>query len=69
MSEPLQDLRTKVSPLTNVVLEARARATGRDKAEIAREVLHAWASVEYEAASVMQRLAAVEGIAAASKGR
>lgn len=39
MSEELKDLRTKVTRRTNAVLEALNRATGRDKSEIAREIL------------------------------
>ena len=62
MSTPLIDFRGKISPETHVVLEALNRATGRDKSEIAREVLHRFALEQLHAASVMQRLANAEGV-------
>lgn len=68
MSLPLIDFRGKVSVETHVALEALSRATGRDKSEIARDVLHAWASEQLHAASIMQRLAAAEGVSAACQG-
>lgn len=61
MSQELRDFRGKVTPETDAVLEALNRATGRDKSEIAREVLHRWAAEQLEAAKVMVRLAAGEG--------
>lgn len=69
MSEPLRDLRTKVTTATDVALEAHARATGADKSEIAREVLHRWALQQLEISRVMHRLAHAEGISGASEGR
>lgn len=68
MSLPLRDLRARVSVETDVVLESLHRATGKEKAEIAREVLHEWASRQLDAASVMQQLSAVEGISRERKG-
>ena len=62
VSTPLIDFRGKISPETHVVLEALNRATGRDKSEIAREVLHRFALEQLHAASVMQRLANAEGV-------
>lgn len=72
MSLPLRDLRAKVTPETWCVLQARARATGLDYSEIVREVLHRWAAVEMQAASVLPRLLAaegVEGLAGGTMGR
>lgn len=61
MSVELKDFRGKVTPRTDAVLEALNRATGRDKSEIAREVLDKWAADQLHAASLMQRLAGSEG--------
>ena len=43
MSIPLIDLRAKVTPEADAVLEAIQRATGKDKSEVVRDVLHKWA--------------------------
>ena len=40
MSAELKDFRGKITSETDAVLEAINRADGRDKSEIAREVLH-----------------------------
>ena len=68
MSAPLIDFRGKITTETHVVLESLSRATGRDKSEIAREVLHRYALEQLHASSVMQRLAAAEGVSAAGLG-
>jgi hypothetical protein len=68
VSLPLRDFRGKVTVETDVVLEALHRATGKEKSEIARDVLHEWASRQLDAASVMAKLSVVEGIARESKG-
>ena len=69
MALELRDLRTKVTIETDLALEALARATCKDKAEIAREVLHRWALQQVDAASILQRLMTAEGVAGASQGR
>lgn len=61
MAADLKDLRAKVTPRTNAVLEALNRATGRDKSEIAREILDKWAAEQIHAASLIDRMLAVEG--------
>lgn len=43
MSEPLRDVRTKIASRAWAFLEAESRATGREQAEILRELIHAWA--------------------------
>lgn len=50
------------------MLEARAHVTGKDRQEIARDVLHQWALQEIDAASVAQKCLEREGLAAASAG-
>lgn len=62
MSAPLKDFRGKITPETWVVLEAMQRTDGRDHSEIVRDVLHKWALQQLSAATVMTKLAAVEGI-------
>lgn len=61
MSEPLKDFRAKITNEADCVLEALNRATGRDKSEIAREVLHNWALGQIQAASLIKRFLRDEG--------
>lgn len=68
MSLPLRDLRAKISVEADIALEAIHRATGKEKSEIAREVLHGWALQQLDAASVMAKLVVVEGIARERQG-
>lgn len=62
MSTPLKDFRGKISTETDAVLEALNRTTGRDKSEIARDILHKWAVEQIHAASVMHQLLESEGL-------
>lgn len=62
MSEPLKDLRAKVTPETDAVLEAVARASGRDRSEIVREILHDWAIEEIDKASMVHKMLRAEGL-------
>jgi hypothetical protein len=57
----LKDLRAKITPRTNAVLEALNRSTGRDKSEIARDILDKWAADQIHAATLIDRMLAVEG--------
>lgn len=75
MSAELHDFRCKISPETDAVLEALSRSTGKDRCELAREVLHRWAAQEIESAKLIHRMLAREGgtgalhgLPAASKG-
>ena len=68
MSLPLIDLRAKVTPEADAVLEAIQRATGKDKSEVVRDVLHKWAMNEIHAASVLQSILQREGLSGASGG-
>lgn len=63
MSAELKDLRTKITVETNCWLEAEARATGRDKAEIAREVLHQYALRKIRESEILEGLLKAEGLA------
>ena len=68
MSLPLIDLRAKVTPEADAVLEAVQRATGKDKSEVVRDVQHKWAMNEIHAASVLQSILQREGLSGASGG-
>jgi hypothetical protein len=63
MSIDLKDFRGKITPEAHVALEAEARVSGRDRTEVAREILHVWAARQLHAASVLHGLATAQGIA------
>lgn len=67
-SGDLKDFRGKVTPETDAVLEAMNRVTGRDKSEIAREVLHKWAAEQIHLAIVLDERLRAEGLRAIGKG-
>jgi len=69
MSVELKDFRGKITPETDAVLEAINRTTGKDKSEIAREILHKWASDQIDVASVLDTLLRREGIAGIGGGK
>ena len=68
MSIPLVDLRAKISVEADAVLEAVHRATGKDKSEVVRDVLHKWACSEIHAAMMLQTILQREGITTPDKG-
>lgn len=68
MSVELKDFRGKITPEIDVALEAEARVSGRDRADIAREILHAWAVKKLHEASVLSGLALAQGIAGSNSG-
>lgn len=68
MSAELRDFRGKITDETYLALEAEARAFDRDKADIAREVLHAWALKKIHEATVLARLLRGKGVTSAAKG-
>ena len=61
MSAELKDFRGKITTETDAVLEAINRVEGRDKSEIAREVLHEWAVRQIHVATLVARLHKGEG--------
>lgn len=68
MAIELKDFRGKITGETDCVLEAINRVTGRDRSEIAREVMHRWALEEIEKHSVLTRLLRSEGLLRESEG-
>ncbi len=65
---PLKDFRGKITIEADCVLEAESRTTGRDRAEIVREILHEWALRRIEVHTVLQRLLRAEGLTGALEG-
>jgi hypothetical protein len=63
MAAPLKDFRGKVTAETDCVLDAVARTSGKDKAEIAREILHDWALMRIAEHSLLGPLLRAEGLA------
>jgi len=61
MSEPLKDIRTKVSSKCWALIEAESRASGREQAEVLREILHRWADERHRLVTVAQQLLRVTG--------
>ena len=68
MGVELKDYRGRITPEADCVLEAQARATGRDRQEIAREVLHRWALEQIHAANVLHRQLRAEGLSGIDGG-
>lgn len=61
MSQELKDFRCKLTSRADAVLEAMNRASGKDKSELAREVLDKWAVEQIHAATLITRLTKGEG--------
>jgi hypothetical protein len=61
MSEPLHDLRTKVSTRTRCFLEAESRATGKDVSELVRVILNDWSAMRLHVHIEAHKLLASEG--------
>lgn len=68
MSLPLIDLRARITNRTDAVLEARHKSSGKDKSELAREVLDAWAESEIHASNILQSTLKREGIVGEAEG-
>lgn len=62
MAIELKDLRAKITPEADAVLEAFNRVDGKDKSEIVRDVLHSWALEHIRRASLMDSMLRVEGL-------
>lgn len=68
MADELRDLRARISVETDAVLDAVCRSEGRDRSEIAREVLHAWALQKIAFADSLARRLEAEGISGSRDG-
>jgi len=72
MSAELKDLRAKISARTWCFLESESRATGKDIAELVREILGDWAAIRLVAHIEASKLLHAEGelgIAAGTAGK
>lgn len=67
MSDPLRDMRAKITTEADAVLDAMHRATGLDKSEIVRNVLHDWATSKINEASLVRHCLQAEGLVALSE--
>lgn len=68
MSAELKDFRTKISVETDAWLEAVSQATGRERQEIARDLLHEEACRYIHAATVLDRHLRAQGVAGIGEG-
>lgn len=68
MSAELQDFRAKITSETHCALEAVSRSSGRDRSEIAREILHKWALEQIHGATVLHKLLQAEGLSGIAEG-
>ena len=59
----LIDIRLKLSPLCNQVLETHTRADRRDKNEVAKAAVESWAAAETHRSILVMRLTRGEGSA------
>lgn len=65
----LIDSRCKLTADSNQMLEAHARATGKDKSELIREIVHDWYEAEFRKYQMIHRLVGrSKGAAAAPEG-
>lgn len=58
----LRDYRGRISVLADVAIDAEAKSTGRERQEIVREILDAWAVQKVHAASLLQAALDAEGL-------
>lgn len=68
MAEELRDLRARISVETDAVIDTIARAEGRDRSEIVREVLHLWALQKIAFADSLAKRLEAEGISGSAEG-
>lgn len=68
MASELKDFRGKITLETDCAVEAESRASGKERQEIVREILHEWAVRRIDGASVLHRLLRAEGLAGIAEG-
>lgn len=62
MADELRDVHTKVNVETDALIDAIARVTNKERAEIARDVLHRWASEQLAIHSLTAKRLEAEGV-------
>lgn len=65
----LTDLRTKITSRTAQVMAAINHASGRERSQIAREVLDKWAAQQIHASMIIQRMTRGKGTDGDSSGQ
>lgn len=68
MADELRDLRVKITVHTDAVLDALAQVSGRDRNDVAREVLDNWAADRIHEATLIDRRLKAEGLLALGEG-
>jgi len=68
MACELKDFRGKITLESDCALEAESRASGKERQEIVREILHDWAVRRIGGASVLHRLLRAEGLPGIAEG-
>lgn len=68
MADELRDLRAKITVQTDAALDAHSRVSGRDRTDIAREILHKWALEQVAIATLLDARLRAEGMGAAEEG-
>jgi hypothetical protein len=61
MSEPLNDVRTKVDSITFAFIRAEARARGVEPAVVMRDILHVWGAEKHRSFKCAHNLLRAEG--------
>lgn len=68
MADELRDLRVKITVATDAVLDAIAQVGGRDRNDVAREVLDKWAADRIHESSLIDKRLKAEGLLALCEG-
>ncbi len=68
MAAELRDYRGRISVLADITIDAEAKATGRERQEIVRDILDAWARERVHALSLLQASLAAEGMPGIASG-
>lgn len=65
MSAELRELRARITVEADAALDCVAKGSGRDRSEIARDVLHVWALEQMTIANLLMSKLKAEGLLAA----
>jgi hypothetical protein len=68
MTMELRDLRAKISVEADAAIDAAHLSSGKDRSEIVRDVLHAWALARIDESRLLLRRLSSEGITERDSG-
>lgn len=68
MATDLRSVHVRITVETDAVVDAKAKALDKDRAEILRDVLHQWALKEIEVGRLIEQRLRAEGISGSSAG-